>query len=388
MNSGDLRLYAVSACGAPVEYLAAAESGGATMVQLREKELDNAAFTEKALQARRALHSVPLIINDNPEVAARCGADGVHIGQSDAALADARAAMGKRIIGVSASTLAEAVAAEAGGADYLGLGAVFPTDTKNDASAVTFSCLKSICATVKIPVVAIGGIHSGNVLSLGGSGVSGVAVISELFSDGSEIAEKTAAFSKLTREMLKSGLRRDTGAIVDLDGVLLDSLEVWHRLDCDYLRSRGCLTDANLAVLHNCGTLRQAACAVRNFGVTEPEEMIIREFRRRLYDEYAFRLQLLPGAENFLRSAVRSGCKLALVTSTPLELVRPALNRLNISGCFNVLLGDADKHRADIMLHAAECLGCGIGDCTVYDDTRYVRETAAAAGFKVKSGIN
>jgi thiamine-phosphate pyrophosphorylase len=157
---------------------------GVTFVQLREKDMPFEEFVAEAKLIKAVtdrLH-VPFVINDSVEVALAAGADGVHIGQGDCAVRDARAKLGPgRILGVSAQTVEQAVQAERDGADYLGVGAMFPTATKADADAVKHDTLKAICSSVSIPVVAIGGICEHNVLSLCGSGISGIAVISAIF---------------------------------------------------------------------------------------------------------------------------------------------------------------------------------------------------------------
>ena len=158
--------------------------GGAGFLQLREKELDEAAFLREAreIRALTARYGVPFVINDAVEVALACAADGVHIGQEDMQLAAARDRLGpKMIIGVSVQTVAQAQAAAAAGADYLGVGAVFPTATKPDAAEVMPDTLRAICKAVTIPVVAIGGISAENMKELAGSGIDGVAVVSAIF---------------------------------------------------------------------------------------------------------------------------------------------------------------------------------------------------------------
>ena len=158
--------------------------GGATFIQLREKNLDDSAFEAEAREIAsicRRYH-VPFVVNDNVEVARRMGADGVHVGQSDMEAGDVRALLGPdAILGVSAQTVEQALLAEQRGADYLGVGAVFPTGSKDDAVEVPFETLKAICEAVKIPVIAIGGIGTSNVKELVGSGICGVAVISAIF---------------------------------------------------------------------------------------------------------------------------------------------------------------------------------------------------------------
>ena len=158
--------------------------GGVTCVQLREKELDEAAFLVQAKEigALCRAYGVPFIVNDSVEIALACGADGVHVGQSDRSAGQVRALAGGRLmIGVSARTVEEALRAQRAGADYLGVGAVFSTSTKPDAKAVSRQTLKEICAAVDIPVTAIGGISRDNISELSGTGIDGVALVSAIF---------------------------------------------------------------------------------------------------------------------------------------------------------------------------------------------------------------
>lgn len=159
--------------------------GGVTFVQLREKHLDQAHFLEEAkdLKMLCKAYNVPFVINDNVDIALEMDADGVHVGQSDMEAGDVRAKLGPdKIIGVSAQTVEQAVLAEKRGADYLGVGAVFPTNSKDDATDVSYETLKAICQAVSIPVIAIGGITKDNVEELSGSGICGIAVISAIYS--------------------------------------------------------------------------------------------------------------------------------------------------------------------------------------------------------------
>lgn len=179
--------------------------GGATFLQIREKELDDAAFLEqaKAVKAVAGRYGVPFVVNDNVAVAKAVDADGVHVGQSDMEAGDVRAQLGPdKIIGVSVQTVEQAVLAEKRGADYLGVGAVFPTATKQDAAEVSFETLREICGTVSIPVVAIGGIHSENVMELAGSGIVGVAVVSAIFA-AADIESAAAELAAKAREVIE-----------------------------------------------------------------------------------------------------------------------------------------------------------------------------------------
>ncbi len=158
--------------------------GGATFIQLREKNLGYEAFKYQAIEIKRLCNEfdVPFVINDNVMLAKEINADGVHVGQDDMRASDVRNIIGHdKILGVSVRTPEEAVIAESNGADYLGAGAVFHTGSKNDAVDITHEALREICRAVKIPVVAIGGINANNIHELSGSGIKGVAVISAIF---------------------------------------------------------------------------------------------------------------------------------------------------------------------------------------------------------------
>ena len=158
--------------------------GGATFMQLREKEMSFEDFAAEARKIKEVTdrYGIPLVINDDVQVALAVDADGIHVGQSDMACINVRELIGAdKILGVSVQTVEQAILAEQQGADYLGVGAVFSTSPKNDADDVTRETLQAICKAVTIPVVAIGGIHEGNMRQLQGSGIDGVAVISAIF---------------------------------------------------------------------------------------------------------------------------------------------------------------------------------------------------------------
>ena len=158
--------------------------GGATFVQLREKKLDREDFLAEAKEIQKLCkeYGVPFVINDEVSIAKDIDADGVHVGQSDMAAMDVRKILGPdKILGVSAQTVEQAIIAEKHGADYLGVGAVFTTGSKDDADDVSHETLKAICEAGAIPVIAIGGITKDNVAELAGSGICGVAVISAIF---------------------------------------------------------------------------------------------------------------------------------------------------------------------------------------------------------------
>jgi len=159
--------------------------GGVTCVQLREKEMGCEEFLQEAkeIHALCRRYGVPFIVNDNVEVAVACGAEGVHVGQEDMAAGEVRQRIGEgMILGVSVHTVEEARKAVRNGADYLGLGAVFPTATKTDVDRMPGETLRAICDAVEVPIVAIGGIDRDNIGKLAGSGVDGAALVSAIFS--------------------------------------------------------------------------------------------------------------------------------------------------------------------------------------------------------------
>lgn len=178
--------------------------GGATFVQIREKNLGEAEFEKEAreLKSLCAKYKIPFVVNDNVLLAKKIDADGVHVGQDDMSAKKAREILGEdKIVGVSAQTVEEALLAEEDGADYLGVGAVFPTGSKDDAVEVPFETLKAICSAVKIPVVAIGGITRENVEKLKGSGICGISVISAIFGQ-KDIKSAASELKKRTEEIL------------------------------------------------------------------------------------------------------------------------------------------------------------------------------------------
>ena len=206
----DLLLYGVtdrSWLGERTLYSAVEQSilGGVTMVQLREKDLEKEEFQKEARQIQELCkkHQVPFLINDNVELAVEIEADGVHVGQHDMEAGEVRQKIGPdKILGVSAQTVEQALKAQAVGADYLGVGAVFPTGTKDDADAVSLDTLKAICQAVDIPVVAIGGIKESNIQALKGSGICGVAVVSAIYAKEDPQAA-AAGLRKLAEEAVQ-----------------------------------------------------------------------------------------------------------------------------------------------------------------------------------------
>ena len=179
--------------------------GGATMIQLREKHLDHEHFLKEAKEIKELCrkYQVPFLINDDVDLAVEVDADGVHVGQHDMEAGEVRKKIGpNRILGVSAQTVEQALLDQQAGADYLGVGAVFPTGTKDDADAVSIQTLGEICRAVSIPVVAIGGIGQHNVMQLAGSGICGIAVVSAIYAQP-DIQNAASTLHALAKEMVE-----------------------------------------------------------------------------------------------------------------------------------------------------------------------------------------
>lgn len=188
------------------EQVESALKGGVTCVQLREKELDKESFLKEAMEisALCKQYGVPFFVNDNVDIAIKCHADGIHVGQEDMEASQVRQRVGDdMIIGVSVHSVEEALEAVKNGADYLGLGAVFSTSTKTDVDLLPRETLRDICAAVDIPVVAIGGINKSNISQLAGTGIDGVALVSAIFA-ADDIESECRLLRKLSEDMVNA----------------------------------------------------------------------------------------------------------------------------------------------------------------------------------------
>lgn len=209
INKNNFLLYAITdrhwLNGAPLSsQVEEVLKNGATFLQLREKNFEHSKIVEEAVKIKKiaAKYNVPFVINDDIYAAKEADADGVHIGQNDMEYIQARQILGSdKIIGMTAHNLSEALAAQNAGADYIGVGAMFPTNTKKDTIPMSYSTLKEITDNIKIPVVAIGGINHDNILNLKGTGIDGVAVISALFAQN-DISDATVKMLELCREVV------------------------------------------------------------------------------------------------------------------------------------------------------------------------------------------
>lgn len=188
------------------EQVESALKGGVTCVQLREKELDEETFLKEAVEISELCkrYGVPFFINDNVEIAIKCHADGIHVGQEDMEAARVRQRVGEEMmIGVSVHSVEEALEAVKNGADCLGVGSMFATSTKKDVSVLPKEVLRDICHAVDIPVVAIGGIGKSNISELAGTGMDGVALVSAIFS-AEDIENECRLLRKLSEDAVNS----------------------------------------------------------------------------------------------------------------------------------------------------------------------------------------
>ena len=359
-------------------------AGGVTCVQLREKDMPKEQFLEEAESIKRLCHKygVPFIIDDDVELAVRCGADGVHVGQHDMEAGAVRRKIGDgMLLGVSVQTVEQAVEAEKKGADYLGVGAVFSTSTKTDAQEVSLDTLREICRAVSVPVCAIGGIHKGNMHLLQDTGIDGVALVSAIFS--SPCIQKECRGLRALAERLKR-----KGAIFDADGTLLDSMSVWDTLGEKYLRKKGIVPEKNIRETIKNMSLPQAAVYFQTaYGITDAEDKIIEDINGIAASFYINEVKLKEGVKTVLDKLKQKNVKMCVATATDKGLIEKALERNGIRDYFEAVLTCTDvgagKDEPVIFRKAGQLLGTAKEDTIVIEDALYAVKTAKEDGFLV-----
>lgn len=361
--------------------------GGTTFLQLREKELDDAAFLSEARQLKElcSRYGVPFVINDNVGIALEMDADGVHVGQSDMEAGDVRKKIGpEKILGVSVQTVEQALLAQARGADYLGVGAVFPTGSKDDAKDVSHDMLQKICETVDIPVVAIGGIHAGNVSQLAGRGLAGIAVISAIFAQ----PDIEAAAADLKRRAAWMAMGSIRGAVFDVDGTLLDSSAVWDDAGAKYLVSVGIEAEEGLGRrLFEMSLDEGAAYMKETYHMQQSTEEILEGVLQVVEDFYFYEAPLKEGAAEVIHQLAERGIPMVIASSSKKEHIEAALTRLGIGHHFRHIFTCSEvgigKHDPKIFLEACQLLGTRPEETWVFEDGLYAMKTAVKAGFPV-----
>ena len=396
----DLLLYAVtdrSWLGEETLYeqVEKALKGGATFIQLREKELDEEHFLEEAIALKELCHKyhVPFVINDNVKIAKEIDADGVHVGQSDMEADDVRKILGEdKILGVSAQTVEQAVLAEKMGADYLGVGAVFSTSTKKDASAISKERVKAICEAVHIPVIAIGGITADNILTLKGSGICGIAVVSAIFA-AKDIEDATEVLLEKTTAMVNDKERHQSvikGAIFDIDGTLLDSMPVWENAGARYLATLGIEAKSDLKERLDALSLPEGALYMqKEYKLSVTTEEILEGVNQVVKDFYFKEAVLKPGVCDLIQKLKKNQVRLIIATATDAEMAKAALIRNDIWKDFDGMItceeAGAGKTSPKVFELAREHLQTKKEETWVFEDSLYAVKTASEAGFPVCS---
>ena len=365
-----------------LEQIEAAILGGATMIQLREKNLAFEDFLDEAIQVKKltAKYNIPLIINDNVEVAKRSSADGVHLGRSDMAPKEARKILGvDKIIGVSAKTVIHAKEAEAAGVDYIGVGAAFGTSTKSDATTIDHAILREICQSVSIPAVAIGGITAENIRALTGTQIAGVAVVSAIFG-----AEDIKSATKQLLDLTKQTVMR--GAIFDLDGTLVDSMPYWENIAARYLTKIGVVPKPDVREsIRKMHLLESAEYIKDEYNLAQSPDQIVSDIVRMVSHYYRHEIQLIPGVKEFLQRL--KGIKKCVCTLSDPTLTRAVLERNGILNEFDDIISGCDynmgKDTHELYEIARRSIGTDKKYTYIFEDSDYAMETAKKGGFTV-----
>ena len=361
--------------------------GGATMIQLREKNLPIDEFIEEAKEIKEVCkkYDVPFIINDSLEVFKAVDADGIHVGQNDMRADLVRKEIGpNKILGVSAETVEEAILAERNGADYLGVGTIFSTSTKLDAINVSREELARISYNVNIPVVAIGGINLNNIKELKNTMIAGVSIVSAIFAE-KNIREATAKLLEETRKLFFNP--KDYKLfIVDYDGTLLNSLDMWEDIASRYVKSKGIEPEPNLDSIVKKQTNDETShYMVQKYFKNMSFEELNDDIEAYIAREYK-EIKINKGAIDLLNSIKKNG-KVVLFTATSLPLIEESLKINNIENEFSYLYTSTNfnftKTDGSGFIKVLENEGFDIKDSIVIEDSTHAILGAKEKGFKV-----
>ncbi len=363
--------------------------GGATMIQLREKDLPIDLFIKEALEIKEICkkYNVPLIINDSLEVFKAVDADGIHVGQNDMRADLVRKEIGpNKILGVSAETVEEAVLAEKMGADYLGVGTIFTTSTKLDAINVSIEELTKICYTVNIPVVAIGGINLNNIKELRNTMIAGVSIVSAIFGE----KDIKLATNNLLKEVENLFVNPNDYKlfIVDYDGTLLNSLTMWDDIASRYVKSKGIEPEKNLDDIVRLQTNDETAeyLSKKYFNNMDPSKLII-DIDSFIEKEY-LNIKINKGAIDLLNELKNKG-RIVLFSATSLSLIKKSLKLNEIDNLFDELYTSTNfnytKTDGSGYIKVIEKEGYNVNDTLVVEDAIHAIIGAHKAGFKVLS---
>lgn len=349
MKRSDLLLYVITDCdnlqGAAL--LARTEeilANGATMLQYRDKH-GKAREDAPALQALCKKYGVPFIVNDDVALALELDADGVHVGQEDMAAASARAQLGPdKIVGVTAKTLEQAKKAVNDGADYLGVGALFPSVSK-DSSITSREMLKAIAAEVEIPIVGIGGINEGNAAILAGTGVAGAAVISALYTYPQPALATKRLAHKL--DVIVNGDADIAGILADVDGTLTNTLGFYQDLVPGYLRDHGYHPGGDLAQILADKTLPESVGYVKhNYSGTFGVGQVVDELEAELEWYYHSEAEAKPSVKAFLKKAGERGIPVVATSIHDAEVCQTLFEHVGIDTDITAIASGWEKRLA------------------------------------------
>lgn len=361
--------------------------GGATILRIFGGDTDRERLIKLALRLKETAskYNVPLIIDDSVTVSQDCDAHGVHILFDEAEIKKARSVLdGEKIIGVSVKTVEEAVKAQELGADYVEVATVFFTN--GGPATVTKNYLKKICNAVSIPVVAAGGINYENVESLKVCGISGIAVSHSLFAYGN--IERTASMLRYGADRAVLPESRLQGAIIDMDGTLLDSMKIWKEIGERYLKSVGAEPRPDLHDNIKALSLRQASSYFKlQYNVNLTTDEIHEQLREIVKNFYDNEVKLKPGAREFLEELKKRRVQTMLLTATERKQVEEILERFELSQYFDCIMtcdefGGSKAHRA-IFKEARHRIGTPSRTTWVFDDSSYAIAAAKRAELKV-----
>ncbi|MBR6287883.1 MAG: thiamine phosphate synthase [Acholeplasmatales bacterium] len=361
--------------------------GGATMIQLREKNLSTEDFIKEALEIKEVCkkYDIPFIINDSLEVFLAVDADGIHVGQNDLSADIVRKKIGpNKILGVSAETVSEALLAEKMGADYLGVGTIFSTSTKLDAINVTKEELARISYSVNIPVVAIGGITLDNIKELKNTMISGISVVSAIFKE-EDIVKAT---SNLLKEVNKLFFNSDDYKlfIVDYDGTLLNSLSMWEDIASRYVKSKGIEPELDLDKIVKLQTNDETALYLskKYFNNINPNDLIL-DIDSFIEKEY-LKIKINKGALELLNNIKDKG-KVVLFTATSKSLIEKSLKINGVENIFEKLYTSTNfnytKTDGTGFIKLLENEKIKLEDAIVIEDSTHAICGAKNKGFKV-----
>ncbi len=361
--------------------------GGATMIQLREKNLSTKDFIKEALEIKEVCkkYDIPFIINDSLEVFLAVDADGIHVGQNDLSADIVRKKIGpNKILGVSAETVSEALLAEKMGADYLGVGTIFSTSTKLDAINVTKEELARISYSVNIPVVAIGGITLDNIKELKNTMISGISVVSAIFKE-EDIVKAT---NNLLKEVNKLFFNPDDYKlfIVDYDGTLLNSLSMWEDIASRYVKSKGIEPELDLDKIVKLQTNDETALYLskKYFNNINPNDLIL-DIDSFIEKEY-LKIKINKGALELLNNIKDKG-KVVLFTATSKSLIEKSLKINGIENIFEKLYTSTNFNYTKTygigFIKLLENEKIKLEDAIVIEDSTHAICGAKNKGFKV-----